>query len=171
MPTDAVLGRWAPSVLITGAGAGSPQGPDPRQVLLARLAESASAGLPGLVERLIEGHLATRTWPNRLESLDAAFNSKLAATLTRCLDSSVAALAGFLPPSSAPPGQHAQQQLDSLRRTLTVLVAILARQGHDPGITAARAVISGATAAGASEAALQAGRAAAIGLATGDPRQ
>ena len=171
LPTDAVLGRWAPSVLITGAGAGSPQGPDPRQVLLARLAESASAGLPGLVERLIEGHLATRTWPNRLESLDAAFNSKLAATLTRCLDSSVAALAGFLPPSSAPPGQHAQQQLDSLRRTLTVLVAILARQGHDPGITAARAVISGATAAGASEAALQAGRAAAIGLATGDPRQ
>jgi hypothetical protein len=176
LPADAVLGRWAPSVLVTGAGTDNPQGTDPRQVLLARLAVSASADLPGLIGRLIEGHLATRTWPNRLESLDAAFDSKLAATLTRCLDSSVAALAGFLPPSSAPPGQHgqqlhAQQQLDSLRRTLTVLVAILARHGHSPGITAAQAVISGATAAGASEAALQAGRAAAIGLATSDPRQ
>ena len=50
--------------------------------------------------RLIEGHLATRTWPYRLESLDAAFDSELAATLTRCLDSAVAALAGFLPPAA-----------------------------------------------------------------------
>ena len=176
LPADAVLGRWAPSVLVTGIGADSPQGTAPRQVLLARLAESASAGLPGLVERLIEGHLATRTWPSRLESLDAAFDSKLGATLTRCLDSSVAALAGFLPSGSASPGQHgqqlhSQQQLDSLRRTLTVLVAILARHSHSPGITAARAVISGATAPGASEAALQASRGAAIGLATGDPQQ
>lgn len=80
LPAGAVLGRWAPSVLVTGAGAGSPQGTDPRQVLLARLAESASADLPGLVERLIEGHLATRTWPHRLESLDAAFDSKLACS-------------------------------------------------------------------------------------------
>jgi len=141
-------------------------------VLLARLTGSASAGLPDLAGRLIKGHLSTRTWPHRLESLDAAFNSQLAATLTRCLDSAAAALAGFLPPGSTPPGQQVlAQQLDSLRRTLTVLVAMLARHGHGPGITAAQAIISSATAPGAGEAALQAGRAAAIGLATGDPGQ
>jgi hypothetical protein len=178
LPADAVLGRWAPSILVTAAGADSPQGPDPRQVLLAdprrvllaRLAGSASAGLPGLAGRLIEGHLATRTWPFGLDYLDAAFNSELAATLTRCMDSAVATLAGFLPPGSAPPGQQVlAQQLDSLRRMLTVLVAMLARHGHGPGITRTWAIISDATAPGAGEGALQAGRAAAIGLATGDP--
>ena len=80
--------------------------------------------------------------PNRLEFLDAAFNADLAATLTRCIDSTVAALAGFFRSGSAPPGQHEQQQLqqqlDSLRRTLTVLVTILARHSHSPGITAAQ---------------------------------
>lgn len=175
LPEDAVLGQWASSVLITAAGVDSPQGPVPRQVLLARLAGSASAGLPGLAGRLIEGHLATRTWPFGLEYLDAAFNSELAATLTRCLDSAVAALAGYLPPCSAPPDQHGQQrraqQFDSLRRTLTVLVAMLTRHGHGPGVTCAWAIVSRATAPGADEAVLQAGRAAAIGLATGDPGQ
>jgi hypothetical protein len=172
LPADAVLGRRAPSVLITAADADSRQGPDPRQVLLARLAGSASAGLPGLAGRLIEGHLATRTWPFGLDYLDAAFNSDLAATLTRCMDSAVAALAGFLPPGSAPPDQQVlAQKLDSLRRTLTVLVAMLTRHGHGPGITGAWATVSRATAPGAGEAALQAGRAAAIGLVTGDPGQ
>ena len=129
-------------------------------------------GLPGLAGRLIEGHLATRTWPFGLDYLDAAFNSDLAATLTRCMDSAVAAVARFLPPGSAPPGQQVlAQQLDSLRRTLTVLVAMLVQHGHGPGITAAQAIIASATAPGAGEAALQAGRAAAIGLATGDPGQ
>ena len=165
LPADDVLGRWAPSVLVTTADVDSPQGPDPRQVLLSRLAETASAGLPGLAGRLIEGHLATRTWPYRLESLDAAYDSELAATLTRGLDSAAAALAGFMPPGSAPPGERGEQrrdqQLSSLRRTLTVLTEILARHGHAPGITAAEAFITGAAAPGASEAALQAGRAAA----------
>ena len=169
LPADAILGRWAPSVLVTAAGADNPQGPHPRQVLLTRLGRSASADLPGLAARLIEGHLATRTWPFGLDYLDDAFNSELAATLTRCIDSAVAALAGFLPPDSAPPGQQALARLDALRRTLTILVAMLARHGHDNGITAAWAIISSATAPGADQAAFQAGRAAAIGLATGDP--
>jgi hypothetical protein len=79
-----------------------------------------------------------------------------------------------LPPGSAVPGQHqlhSRQQLDSLRRTLTVLTEILARHGHGPGTVAAEAVVSAATAPGAGEAALQAGRAAALGLAVGDPRR
>ena len=170
LPNDAVLARWAPSVLATGTGADDPLGPDPRQVLLERLAGSAMADLPGLAGRLIEGYLATRTWPSRLESLDAAYSDDLAATLTRCLGSAVAAMAAFLPPGSAMSGQqlHAQQQLDSLRRTLTVLTEILAR--HGSGTAAAGAVISAATAPGAGEAAQQAGRAAALGLAAGDPR-
>ena len=175
LPAGDVLGRWAPSILVTTAGADSPQGPDPRQVLLSHLAETASAGLPGLAGRLIEGHLATRTWPHRLESLDAAYDSELAATLTRGLDSAAAAIAGLLPPGSAPPGEHGEQrgdqQLSSLRRTLTVLTEILARDGHAPGITAAEAFIAEAAAPGAGEAALQAGRAAAVGLAAGDPRR
>jgi hypothetical protein len=173
LPSDPVLARWAPLVLLTGAGTG-PQDPDPRQVLLGRLAGSPPAGLPGLAERLIEGHLATRTWPFLLESLDTACNDELAATLTRCLDSAATALSVFLAGSPLP-GQHGQerrdQQLGSLRRTLTVLAEILARQGHGHGITAAEALVSAATAPGASEATLKAGRAAALGLAGGDPRR
>jgi hypothetical protein len=171
LPDDAVLAHWASSVLVTRIGADSPQGPDPRQVLLESLAGSATADLPGLAGRLIEGYLATRTWPSRLESLDAAYSDDLAATLTRCLGSAVAALAAFLPPGSTMPDQqqlHAQQQLDSLRRTLTVLTEILARHGSSTAATGA--VISAATAPGAGEAAQQAGRAVALGLAAGDPR-
>ena len=96
LPSDAVLARWAPSVLLTGPGSDSPQGADPRQVLLGRLAGSPSAGLPALARRLIEGYLATRTWPFLLESVEAAWNDELAATLTHCLDSASAALTGFL---------------------------------------------------------------------------
>ena len=168
LPDDAVLARWAPSVLVTGTGAGGPPGPNLRQVLLKRLAGSAAACLPGLAGRLIEGHLATRTWPFRLESFDAAYNEDLAVTLTRCLGSAAAALAEFLPPGSTLPGQ---QQLDSLRRTLTVLTEILVRHGHGPGTAAAEAVVAAATAPGAAEAAQNAGRAAALGLAVGDPRR
>ena len=174
LPSDAVLARWAPSILLTGPGSGSPQSPDPRQVLLGRLAGSPSADLPALAGRLIEGHLTTRTWPYLLESLGAAWNDELAATLTRCLGSAATVLDGFLSGGTLP-GRHGQErreeQLGSLRRTLTVLAEILARHGHGPGITAAEAVVSAATAPGAGEAALQAGRAAALGLATGDPRR
>lgn len=174
LPPDIVLARWAPSILLTGADTGSLLGPEPKQVLLGRLAGMPSAGLPGLAARLIEGELATRNWPYLLESLDAAYSDELAATLTRCLNSAVTALAGFL--SGNPlPGQHGQerrdQQLSSLRRTLTVLAEILARHNHSPGITAAEALISAATSPGASEATLQAGRAAALGLAAGEPRR
>ena len=174
LPSDAVLARWAPSILLTGPGSDSPQGPDPRRILLARLAGPPSAGLPALAGQLIEGYLATRTWPYLLESLGAAWNDGLAATLTRCLGSAATALERCLSGGTLP-GQHGQQrreeQLGSLRRTLTVLAEILARHGHGPGITAAEAVVSAATAPGAGEAALQAGRAAALGLAVGDPRQ
>ena len=173
LPSDAVLARWAPSVLLIGPGSDSPQGADPRQVLLGRLAGSPSAGLPALARRLIEGYLATRTWPFLLESLEAAWNDELAATLTHCLDSASVALTGFL--SGIPAGQHGQdrreEQLGSLRRTLTVLTEILARHGHGPGIAAAETVVSVATAPEAGEAALEAGRAAALGLAVGDPRR
>ena len=165
LPADAVLGRWAPSVLVTAARRGQPAGPG-SQAGPARPPGRIGVSRPARPRREAHrGHLATRTWPHRLESLDAAYDSELAATLTRCLDSAAAALAGFLPPGSAPPGQHGQQrrdqQLGSLRRTLTVLTEILARHGHGPGITAAEAVISGATAPGAGEAALEVGRAAA----------
>jgi hypothetical protein len=174
LPSDAVLARWAPSVLLTGSGSGSPQDSDPRQVLLGRLAGSPSAGLPALAGRLIEGYLVTRTWPFLLESLGAAWNGELAATLTRCLDSAATALRRFLA-DGTPVGQHGQdrreEQLGSLRRTLTVLTEILARGGHEPGTIAAEAIVSAATAPGAGEAALQAGRATALGLAAGDPRQ
>lgn len=174
LPPDDVLARWAPSVLVTGIGESSLHGtgPGPRQVLLGRLAGSAQAGLPALAGRLIEALLAGRTWPALLEPLDAAYSDDLAATLTRCLGSASAALGSFLA-DGAPAGQHGQQrheeQLGSLRRTVTVLAEILARHGHGPGITAAEALVAEAAAPDAGEASLQAGRGAALGLAAGDP--
>jgi len=142
-----------------------PRGPNPKEVLLERLAGSAPAGLPGLAERLIEGHLATRPGP-------PAWSRSTLPTTTTGRDADE--LPGqrrrrsgrVLAARSAVAGQHqlhARQQLDSLRRTLTVLTEILARHGHGPGTVAAEAVVSAATAPGAGEAALQAGRAAALG--------
>jgi hypothetical protein len=171
---EPVLDLWAPVILTAIEGPANSADTSPRQILLARLAQSASADLPGLISRLICGHLATRAWPHRLESLDAVFNISVAETLTSSLDSAVTALATLL--AADRPGQGQQgwqrvdQQLHSLRRTLTVLVAMLARHACGPGITAAWGIISSATTTGASETATHAARAAAVGLATGDPQ-
>ncbi len=169
-----VLARWAPSILASAALPARTSGADPKRILLARLAEAAPGDLPGLIDRLIQGHLAAGAWPDRLEPLDAAFNGTMAGILTRGLGSAATALAALLACAGPSPGQQAQltdQRLHFLRRTLTVIAALLARHAHDPGIAAARGIISDATAPGASEARVHAARAAAVGLVTGDPRQ
>jgi hypothetical protein len=89
-----VLARWAPLVLLTGAAAESPQDPGPQAGPARPPGRSGASRPAGPRPRLIEGHLATRTWPCLLEPPDAACNDELAATLTRCPASAAAALAG-----------------------------------------------------------------------------
>jgi len=174
LPSDDVLARWAPSVLLTGAGSDTLPGPDAKKVLLGRLAGSPAADLPVLVTRFIEGHLTTRTWPSLLEPVDAAYNDELAMTLTSSLGTATAALDEFFangPPAPQPGADRWEQQVGSLRRTLTVLTEILTRHGYRTGVTAAKDIISRAAAPGADTAALQAGQGTALGLTAGDPSQ
>jgi hypothetical protein len=129
--------------------------------------------LPGLVDRLISGLLAARAWPDSLETLDAALGDEIASTLAGRLGDAAAAIAELAPAAAPAPGQQPpwlpEERLHFVRRTLTVMVELLARHSHADGIAAARAIIADGAATGAPEAALHAARAAAVGLINGDP--
>jgi hypothetical protein len=88
--------------------------------------------------------------------------------------SAVTEIATLLSPARQASSQHGQtrldQQLHALRRTLTVMVEMLARHCHSSGVTAAWNILGRALTDGSSEAAIHAGRATAIGLVAGDPQ-
>ena len=160
-PAGPVLARWAPAIL--GSLAAAPGAPArTRSACSGRLVEAAPQELPGLVDRLILGLLAARAWPGTLEPLDAVFDDAISDTLTGRLDDAAAAIAEVVAEAGPSPGQQGGQLLDQrlhfLRRTLTVMVALLARHGHAAGITAARAMIADAAAPGADAAAVHAAR-------------
>jgi len=90
MPCSA---RWAPSVLVTGTGADGPRGPNPKEVLLERLAGSAPAGLPGSPSGSSRATWHP-DWPSAW-SRSTLLQLRPGATLTSCLGSAAAALAAF----------------------------------------------------------------------------
>ncbi len=139
-----------------------------KQALLTRLAQVAPDALPALISRLAAGHLASGSWPTGLETLDSVCTEPVGDVLASHLRTVIDAMAAALAERSgdAQPDQYLWTQ----RYTITALVRLLARCSHQAGIQAARDIIADATAPGAAEARVLAGRAAAVGLVTGAAR-
>lgn len=147
-----------------------------KRVLLARLAQAAPDRLPGVVRRLVAAYVDTGAWPGRLETLDAAWTSPVADVLAQGMDSAARALTEL---AASPPGQAhgettadpADQRINSLSRTITILARILAQHSHTLGVQAAFDVIGRAADERAGGPRFLAAKAAAVGLLNGDARR
>jgi hypothetical protein len=177
---SSILTAWAPAILWAPPMTGNY---DVKRALLTHLTEAVPGILPGLVTRLLLGHVAVVVWPNRLEPLDAAFTEAVGDVITSHLPAFTGTLrdvieslpqpagAGEVPVDGQRDDQVWNLRCSSVRQTFVALTRILARREHTAGIQAAHSIVVQATLTGADEASRLAGGACAVGLVTGDPAQ
>jgi len=176
------VARWAAPILAYPDIRETEDHGETKRVLLTRLARATPADLPNLISRLAVGHLASGSWPSGLEVLNSIWTDPVGDALTRHLRTVTDAMAATLadirndrqqagpaisPGNDMPDQRQLDQRISVQWHTIAVLVRMLARGSHAPGIQAARDIIAAATVPGAAEALLLAARAAAVGLLTG----
>lgn len=179
-----VLADWAAAILAFPAVPANAGDSVLKRALLARLADAASGKLPGLVDRIIVGHLRLGWRPSELALLDNAYTDAVGDVFARRLPEVIAALRNTLAsgpgtpdPGSATPAdlqdvqgerQRWDQRVAGMLGTIALVVRLLARCRHADGIRSTLAVIAGAAAPHAEQATVQAARIAATALLDAD---
>jgi hypothetical protein len=108
--SSGILAAWAPAMLSIPVGTGHF---DVKRILLTQFAQAVPDILPGLISRLLLGHLSTRVWPSRLDPLDAACTKAVCDVIAGHLAAITSALPVML--ASPPQAEGAAEQCPGAR--------------------------------------------------------